>query len=360
MFNKIHLSALTVVGAAVIAILPTTGAAQQALTVASWGGAYTNSQIEAYHKPFTAKTGIQITSADWGGTLGEISTQVKSGAIKWDVVDLEAAEALKGCEEGLLEKIDASKLPPGVNGTPAAKDFAPGMILPCAIGVITYSNVVAYDKAIYGAKGPAKLEDFFNLKKFPGKRGLKKDPSVTLEWALMADGVAVKDVYKVLGTPAGVNRAFKKLDTIKSSIVWWTAGAQPPQLLASGEVVMTHSWHGRIIDANVKEKKDFALVWDGQIQIPDLYAIIKGTKNLEAAQEFVRFASSSQPLADQAIHIPYAPTRKSSLALIPASNPNKQFLPTAPHPGRSMATNAEFWMENGDDLNKKFAAWLAK
>ncbi|NBW25913.1 MAG: extracellular solute-binding protein, partial [Betaproteobacteria bacterium] len=115
------------------------------------------------------------------------------------------------------------------------------------------------DKAKYGANGPKTLEDFFNVTKFPGKRGLKKDPSVTLEWALMADGVAVNDVYKVLGTPAGVDRAFKKLDTIKSSIVWWTAGAQPPQLLASGEVVMTHSWHGRIVDANVKEKKDFAL-----------------------------------------------------------------------------------------------------
>lgn len=71
----------------------------------------------------------------------------------------------------------------------------------------------------------------------------------------MADGVALGDVYKVLGTPAGVERAFKKLDTIKSNIVWWTAGAQPPALLASGEVVMAHAWHGRIVDANVKEKK---------------------------------------------------------------------------------------------------------
>ena len=339
---------------------PRINTAQQSLTVASWGGAYTNSQVEAYHKPFTAKTGIKITSADWGGTLGEISAQVKSGNVKWDVVDLEAAEALKGCEEGLLEKIDPSKLPAGADGTPAAKDFIPGMILPCAIGVIVYSNVVAYDKAKYGANGPKTLEDFFNVTKFPGKRGLKKDPSVTLEWALMADGVAVNDVYKVLGTPAGVDRAFKKLDTIKSSVVWWTAGAQPPQLLASGEVVMTHSWHGRIVDANVKEKKDFALVWDGQIQIPDLYAIIKGTKNLDAAQDFVRFASSSQPLADQAKYIPYAPTRNSSLALIPASNPNKAYLPNAGHPGRSMSTNSQFWMENQDDLNKKFAAWLAK
>lgn len=360
MFKTFHLSAVTAVSAAVMALLPTTGAAQQALTVASWGGAYTTSQVEAYHKPFEAKTGTKIISVDWGGTLGEISAQVKSGNVKWDVVDLEAAEALKGCEEGLLEKIDASKLPPGADGTPAAKDFAPGMITPCAIGIITYANVVAYDKAKMGANGPKTLEDFFNLTKFPGKRGLKKDPSVTLEWALMADGVPVADVYKVLSTPAGVDRAFKKLDTIKSSVVWWTAGAQPPQLLASGEVVMTHSWHGRIVDANVKEKKDFAVVWDGQIQIPDLYAIIKGSKNLAAAHEFVRFASGTQPLADQAKYIPYAPTRTSSLAKIPASNPNKVWLPNAGHPGRSMGTNSQFWMENQDDLNKKFAAWLAK
>ncbi len=360
MFKKIHLSALTVVGAAVIAVLPTTGAAEQSLTVASWGGAYTTSQIEAYHKPYTAKTGTKITSVDWGGTLGEISAQVKSGNIKWDVVDLEPAEALKGCEEGLLEKIDPSKLPAGADGTPAAKDFSTGMILPCAIGVITYANIVAYDKAKMGANGPKTLEDFFNVTKFPGKRGVKKDPSVILEWALMADGVSAADVYKVLGTPAGVDRAFKKLDTIKSSIVWWTAGAQPPQLLAAGEVVMTHAWHGRIVDANTKEKKDFGVMWDGQVQIPDLYAILKGTKNLDAAQDFIRFASSSQPLADQAKYIPYAPTRKSSLALIPASNPYKAWLPNAGHPGRVVPTNAQFWMENQDDLNKKFAAWLAK
>jgi len=276
------------------------------------------------------------------------------------VVDLEAAEALKGCEEGLLERIDPSKLPAGADGTPAAKDFIPGMVLPCAIGVIVYSNVVAYDKAKYGANGPKTLEDFFNVSKFPGKRGLKKDPSVTLEWALMADGVAVGDVYKVLGTPAGVDRAFKKLDTIKNDVVWWTAGAQPPQLLASGEVVMTHTWHGRVVTANLTEKKDFAIVWDGQVQIPDLYAIIKGTKNSALAQDFIRFASSSQPLADQAKWIPYAPTRKSSLALIPASNPYKVWLPNAGHPGRSMSTNSQFWMESGDDLNKRFAAWLAK
>ena len=360
MFKKFHLSAIALASAAVLSLLPGTGAAQQSLTVASWGGAYTVSQVESMHKPFEAKSGIKVVSVDYSGALAEIAAQVKTGNIKWDVIDLEPAEALKGCEEGLFEKIDASRLPAGDDGSAASKDFGAGLVLPCAIGNITYANIVAYDKAKMGANGPKTLEDFFNVAKFPGKRGIKKDPSVILEWALMADGVALGDVYKVLSTPAGVERAFKKLDTIKSNIVWWTAGAQPPALLASGEVVMAHAWHGRIVDANVKEKKDFAVMWDGQIQIPDMFAILKGGKNVAAAQEFIRFATATQALADQAKYIPYAPARQSSLAKIPASNPNKAWLPNAGHPGRAMLTDAKFWMENSDDLNKRFSAWLAR
>ena len=354
MMKKMTLSALALASAAALC----TSAMAQEITVTAWGGAYTKSQEEAYYKPFTAKTGVKVAIQDYNGDLAEISAQVKTGNVKWDVVDVELAEAIKGCEEGLFEKIDASKLPAGDNGTPATKDFAPGLLTPCAAATILYSNVVAYDKAKLGAKAPATLNDYFDLAKFPGKRGMRKNPSVNLEWALMADGVAPADVYKVLATPAGVERAFKKLDTIKSSVVWWTAGAQPPQLLASGEVVMTSVYHGRIYDANIKDKRNFALVWDGQVQVPDLFVVVKGTKNSAAAQEFVRFATSTNALAEQAKWIPYAPARASSLSKIPAAT--KEWLPNGGHSGRQLLTSAEFWSEYGDDLNKRFAAWLAK
>ena len=189
---------------------------------------------------------------------------------------------------------------------------------------------------------------------------MRKNIHPTLEWALMADGVAAADVYKVLGTAEGVDRAFRKLDTIKKDIIWWSAGAQPPQLLASGEVVMTHSWHGRIVDAALKEKKDFAIVWDGQVYTPDFFAIVKGSKNVEAAQEFVRQATSTQPLADQSKYIAYAPVRKSSMSKIPDSNPNKVWLPGPGQPGRSLLVDSKFMMENSDDLTKRFNTWLAK
>ena len=342
-----------------LAVLGLAGAASaQQITVTSYGGAYGKSQQEVMHAPFTAKTGVKVLSEDYNGGLAEIRAQVKTGNVKWDVVDVELAEALRGCDEGLFEKIDAGKLPKGDDGTDAKADFLPGMVNACAIANISYANVVAYDKAKLGANPPTKLDDFFDLKKFPGKRGMKKEPGVNLEWALMADGVAPADVYKVLSTPAGVERAFKKLDTIKSQIVWWNAGAQPAQLLASGEVAMTSVYHGRIYDANTKDGKDFAVVWDGQITVPDLFVVVKGSKNAKAATDFVMFATSTKPLVDQTKFIPYAPARKSSLKM--ADEKAKPWLPGPSHAGRGFQTDAGWWADHADELNQKFAAWVAK
>lgn len=348
---RLHLVAAAGLAAASIA-----GA--QTITVTSFGGAYGKSQIEAMHKPFEAKSRVKVLSEDYNGGLAEIRAQVSTGNVKWDVVDVELAEALRGCEDGLFEKVDASKLPKGDDGSDAKADFKEGSITPCAVATISYANVFAYDKARFASGAPSRLEDFFDLKKFPGKRGMKKEPNVNLEWALMADGVAQGDVYKVLGTPAGVERAFRKLDSIKSQIVWWTAGAQPPQLLASGEVAMSTVYHGRIYDANTKDGKNFVIVWDGQIIVPDLFVVLKGSKNTAAAMEFVRFATGTKPMADQTKFIPYAPSRQSSLKLV--DEKTRAWLPGPQHAGRGFQTDAGWWADHADELNQKFAAWLAR
>ena len=93
----------------------------------------------------------------------------------------------------------------------------------------------------------------------------------------MADGVAPKDVYGVLATKEGQDRAFKKLDEIKSSIQWWEAGAQPPQYLASGDVVMSSAYNGRI--AAVQKESNLKVVWNGGIYDFDAWAIPKGRRN---------------------------------------------------------------------------------
>ncbi|MGF1611386.1 MAG: polyamine ABC transporter substrate-binding protein [Kiloniellales bacterium] len=339
--------------------------AAESLTVVSWGGAYTKSQIEAYHKPFAALKGVTINSEDYNGGLAQIRAQVEAGNVTWDVVDVELSDAQIGCDEGVLETLDLSELPPAPDGTPASEDFIEGTLHECAVSTIVWSTVITYDKSKFGDNEPSTLADFFDLEKFPGKRGLRKSPKVNIEWALMADGVPPEQVYDVLSTGEGVERAFAKLDTIKSEVIWWEAGAQPPQMLADGEVAMTSVYNGRIFDTIVVENKPFEVIWDNQVWDIDLYAMPKGTPNKEQAWEFIKFATDTQRLADQATWISYGPTRKSSVPLI---GPNAEtgadmgpHMPTAPENFKTALQNDFlWWADHQDELTERFNAWLVQ
>lgn len=340
-------------------------AAQAAeVTVMSWGGAYTKSQVEAYHKPFTAETGIAVNSVDSDNPATPIKAQVEAGNVTVDVADVEFSDAIRLCDEGLLEEIDLSMLPPAPDGTPAEDDFIEGALQDCAVANIVWSTVFAYNTENVDGT-PTSIADFFDLEKFPGKRGMRKTAKAMLEMALMGDGVPASEVYEVLGTDEGVDRAFAKLDTIKDDIVWWEAGAQPPQLLADGEVVMSTAYNGRIFNAAVGEGQPMEVVWDGQILDFDLFVVPKGAPNVEEAMKFISFSTDTQRLADQASWISYGPARKSSGELVGLYNDGKTEM--GPHMPTAAAnlTNAlvndfEFWVDNDAELNERFNAWLSQ
>ena len=355
---------LNLLFATVSTLVVATVATAGSITVVSWGGAYTKSQVEAYHKPWAKKTGNTVVSEDYSGGLAEVKAQVESGNVTWDVVDVELSDALQGCDEGILEVIDPSTLPPAPDGTPATDDFMDGSLQECAVGNIVWSTIYAYDKTKF-TNAPTTMADFFDVEKFPGKRGMRKLGKAMLEMALMGDGVPASQVYDLLNTPAGVDRAFAKLDTIKDHVVWWEAGAQPPQLLADGEVTMTIVWNGRIFNAIAAEGQPFGLVLDGQVYDLDLFVIPKGSKNKEAALDFIRFSTDTKRLADQASWINYGPVRNSSIPMIgtyhsDASINMVDHMPTTEAALKNALQNDfEFWADNGEELNERFNAWLA-
>ncbi|WP_367847225.1 ABC transporter substrate-binding protein [Rhodoferax sp. WC2427] len=345
--------------AAVAATLVLASQAQAAeLTYALWGGSWQDAQEIVHTRPFAAKSGVTSKIASYNGGIAQLRTQVQTGNVTWDIVDMQLSDSMRACDEGLLEKINpAQDLAPAKDGTPASADFLPKGLNECLAGTIVWSTVLVYDKTKVGATEPAKVADFFDLKKYPGKRALRKSPEGALEWALLADGVPAAQVYTVLGTPAGVDRALKKLDTIKPSIVWWEAGSQPPQLLADGEVVMTSAYNARIYTAIVKDKKPFDFLWDGQLKNVEGYSIVKGTKNLKDAKAFVRFATEPERLAALAPLTAYGPMRKSAVGMVdPKVAP---YLPTTPkNQVGAVEVDATFWADHSDDLNQKFSAWL--
>ena len=337
----------------------------ESLTVVSWGGAYAEAVRRGYIEPFMAETGIEVRLEDYNGGLAQVRTQVESGNVHWDVVDFEIADAVSGCDEGLLEPIDTDALPPAPDSTPAPRDFLPDTLLDCSVGTLLYSTVYAYNAERIPGEKPATIGDFFDLERFPGRRGMRRAPVVNLEFALLADGVPVDEVYATLNTPTGVNRAFRKLDTIKDQVVWWEAGAQPPQMLADGEVVMSTAYNGRIFNAQVIEGQPFAIVWDGQVLDTGQLGIVDGTQNLEAALEFVRFATTAESMAAVSAHIAYSPARRSGLGLVGTHvttgvdmNPH---MPTHPDNAvRILRSDWSWWSDHMDAMNERFSAWLAR
>jgi putative spermidine/putrescine transport system substrate-binding protein len=320
------------------------------LTVVSWGGAYQDVQKKVYFEPFKA-SGTAMNDESWDGGVGVLRAKVQGGASTWDVVQVESDELALGCDEGLFEKINYSK----IGGEEA---YLPATVNACGVGAIVYDFVLGYDKDKL-KDAPKSWADFFDTKKYPGKRALRQGAKTTLEIALMADGVAPADVYKVLSTEAGVDRAFKKLDTIKGDLVWWKAGAQPPQLLASGEVVMTSVYNGRIDAANKKEKKNFGMVWNGALFTIDSWVILKGSPNVEAAHKFLNFVGKAENQAKLSEGIAYGTSNKAAPAkLAPALLAD---LPTSPANLKNAAEiDVNFWLENIDRLTERFNKWAAK
>ena len=325
-------------------------AAADKLTVISFGGATKAAQDQAYFKPFEQSGAAKVIAGDYNGELSKVKAMVSVGQVSWDVVEVESPELLRGCEEGLFEKIDPALL--GDTG-----HYLDNTVSECGVASYVWSMVMAYNPAKL-ATPPTSWADFWDTRQFPGKRGLRKGAKYTLEAALLADGVSKNDLYKVLATPEGVTRAFAKLDQIKSSIQWWEAGAQPPQWLAANDVVMSAAYNGRIAVAQ-KEGTNLGIVWNGGLYDPDHWAIVRGSPNKALAERFIVFASQADSQKTFSSNIPYGPVNKQSLS---ALSPDIQAqLPTAPaNLEQGLLVDSSFWVDHGEELEERFNAWAAR
>jgi len=320
------------------------------LTVVNFGGANGNAQKVAYFAPYEKATGNKVIGVEYNGEQAKIKAMVESKKVNWDVVEVESPDVTRGCDEGLFEKLDYSKI-----GNKA--DFQPAAIHECGIGTFVWSTVMAYN-ADKLKTAPTTWADFWDVKKFAGKRAMRKGARYNVEFALMADGVPVADVYKVLMTKDGADRAFKKLTELKPNIQWWEAGAQPPQFLVAGDVVMTTAYNGRI-DAAQREGKNLKITWTGGIYDLDYWVMPKGGNNKEAAYKFIALASSADAQAVYAKNIAYGPTNTKALAKLDAKVLND--LPTsAANAKTALQFNVSFWADQGEALEKRFAAWAAQ
>ncbi len=358
-----------IIGASALAMIAGAASAED-MTIVSWGGAYQASQQNAYFDPYMAMhpdVNI-ITDESSGEAVAKLRAMAEAGNISWDVVDVVAADAMRLCDEGLAMEIDPdTQLAPAPDGTPASEDFGDLLVSECFIPQIVYSTTFGYRTDMVGDTPPSSVCDVFDTETYPGKRSLEKRPIGNMEWALICDGVADADVYDVLATPEGQAQAFAKLDTIKDDVIWWSAGADTPQLLADGEVVMGSTYNGRLFALIEEQHQPVAMLWDAQVYDLDGWIIPAGlsAERQQAALDFVYFATDTQRLADQAKYISYGPARASSAPLV--GKHESLGIDMAPHmptdPANAQHTflfNYNWWADYRDDLDAKFQAWLAQ
>lgn len=338
---------------AMAALLATTAAAQdKEVTIASWGGSYQEAQSKALFQPAEENMGIDVKEETYGG-MSDVRLQVQTGAVTYDVVVSGSGSAARAAEEGLLEELDYDVID--------VSNFVETTYLPHCVGGDVFSVVYAWNTETVGEEGPQNWADFFDTEKFPGTRAYRGTVAGALEPALMADGVPPEEVYEVLSSEEGIDRAIDKIRELKPHIaVFWTSGAQQAQLMKDGEVDMSTGWNGRFDNAK-KDGANVAWGFNQALLDYDCFAIPKGAPNKDTAMEFLAEISKAEYQDDLPKYIMYGPTNKDAYDTGEISPEVAAELPSSPeNAAMQLPIDTEWYSEWETTAAEKYQAMLTE
>jgi putative spermidine/putrescine transport system substrate-binding protein len=337
-------AAAALAGLAPLIVTSRTIAQTRTLYVNTWGGSWTAAEDDAFYKPFTAATGIQVKTVA-PVSYAKLKAQVQSHSYEWDVTAIAAGDWLRAEIEGYVEPIDWTIVKKDM--LPPDSVFANGIAY-CALG-----TNLCYRSDKFPNGGPKSWADFWHVEKFPGARSLLNNGPRAIAYALLADGVPTDKIY-----PMDLDRAFKKLDQIKPHIkVWWTQGNQSQQLIRDGEVDMMAIWNARASELK-QQGVPIELVWNGAMITTTMWGVVKGAPNRNLAWEFIQFAVQPKPQADFANKLYYGPSNPKAFALI--SDAVAHQLPTFSENQKvAVKQDAQWEGEHTAAMQERFVQWLA-
>lgn len=319
---------------------------KNSLTVVSYGGGiYQQSHVQAFILPFEKVHSIKVRALSWSATMAELKKKINKGGLDWQVVEVTDAQFREGVREGLFERLSL-EMP--------KDDFLTGTLQSHGIANIYWGTVLVFGLEDFSkGEGPADWRDFWDISKFPGKRGLQDDPRATLEFALLADGVPVEALY-----PLDVDRAFRKLDELKPYVgLWWKEGEEPVDALVSHKIQMSSAWNGRVFAAHRKGAR-IAYSWNQSALDLDWWVIPRGAGNIKLASDFIAFASTAGRQADLAQRVGYGPVNLDALKLLPPEV--QEELPTYPlNWNKSFIVSSEWWSRHEEEMVSQWAVWRA-
>lgn len=333
------------------------GAATQAhsaeITVAVGGGVIQEVGRQTLWGPASKTLGHTVREETINDAYAAVKLQAAANAVTYDLVQTNAFQAEKGGREGLFLPLDY--------GVIDSKDFIEGTAQKYCISALIFSWVMAWNTEKYTAKAPQNWADFWDVENFPGRRAMRNDPEAQLEIALLADGVPADQVYDVLQSDGGLQRALDKIEQLRPHIaVWWNSGAQHAQLMKDKEVDMSVGWNARFEAA----KKDGAAIdytFNQGIMSMDCWAIPAGAPNAAEAMRMINEMSKPEAQANFAVGVKYGAANKRSyeIGIIPDDVSKK--LPTYPdNASKQLAQRNEWWVEHVGEAQLGFQDLMSR
>ncbi|MHB0791041.1 extracellular solute-binding protein [Bradyrhizobium sp. 5.13L] len=257
--------------------------------VFSYGGSFTDGVRRAVYEPFTTATGIKVVDVVADFCEPQLKAMRSAGRMDWDVAFPDARNYPELRETGMFEAIDYSLWDQeSLDGTPSNARLKDASVA----GQTTI--VIISDERAFKGNGPKSWVDFWDVKKFPGSRGLAGtvQGQQNILAALIADGVSPKEIWPM--TDEKIDRAFKKLDELKPHISkWWTAGGEPVQLLLNSEYAMSSSYNNRAVQA-IQKDVPIKMSYDNCYHTRTYGTVMKGGPNTGNGQKFVAFLNRAQ------------------------------------------------------------------
>ncbi len=328
-------AALAVAGPALIGIAK----AAEELVFVGFGGTYQEGQTKAFFEPFEKETGIKIIQTT-GVELAKLRAQVQAKSVEWDLICLPDRLRYTALFDDLLAKLDFSRLD--------TSDLLKETVSDYCVGGITLATQLSYNKDAFPKGAPVTWVDAWNTEKFPGRRGMYGGITYTMEFALLADGVAKDKLY-----PLDVDRAFKSLDKFKRDAVWWTQFPQVGQMLLSKEITMS-PWTRA--PALILQGQPLGISFDGAAVTYEGWVIPKGSKKYDAAMKFIKFALQPERQAELTKYITFGPTNRKAFPMVDpkvmqvlASNPDNF--------AKGFLFSGEWWGPNLAKVTERFNEW---
>ncbi|MBV9826581.1 MAG: extracellular solute-binding protein [Alphaproteobacteria bacterium] len=322
-------------------------AGEKEIGLASFGGSFGESIQKFYLDPFEKQTGIKVLLGS-NASLALAKLQVVSGQrAQWDIVELTGAEYETAIREKITvpldySVVDASAIPPEYKGSHGVK-------------FVLYLNVMAWDASKLSHAGiPKTWADFWDTTRFPGKRSMysRLQGGGTLEFALLADGVAPANLY-----PLDVDRALKSLERLgRSNIIWHETNAEPIQQLVSGQASLATTFNGRVLAAN-REGAQLGYTPENGCVSGDYLSVVRSSENKREAFDLISYIISNASAAAEwvkatsygvpNIHVP---------AMLPASLTAD--LPTSEAlKGKVFLKDDKWWADNLQTTLARFKQW---